>query len=182
MQTDADMGSCRESKRSTNGVTAFLIGEKGTEALISAGSRQQTKIRPPELKRPEEFDEATVSRATAESEMNGLQDGVQRVALPLQIKASSLAGYEVECDVESDAQAAIGAVTAGFSHRLMHLKKWTGIDIAWLHQVFFQGDVEGQKPLKLGKVDTSVNTSDIGTKPLSGKRLRTLAEMCGMQF
>ena len=31
---------------------------------------------------------------------------------------------EVEVDVESDAQAAIDAVKAGFSHRMMHLKKW----------------------------------------------------------
>jgi len=182
VQCDADLGSCKTSKRSTNGVTATVVGELGTRALIAAGSRQQTKLRPRTLQYPDEYDEATVARATAESELNSIQDGVQRVALPMQIKATSLLGSEIFVDVETDAQAALQAIKAGFSHRLQHLKKWVGIDIAWMHQVFFEGDVEGGKPLSLRKVDTLVNTSDIGTKPLDGRRLRLLAEMCGMRY
>ena len=55
-------------------------------------------------------------------------------------------------------------------------------DIAWLHQIFFQGDSAGRTPLNLEKVDTAVNTADCGTKPLLGPRLRMLTELCGMRF
>ena len=90
-------------------------------------------------------------------------------------------GRDVECVVRTDNSAAIDLIRAGYSRKLSYLKRWVGVDLGWLHELFYvqREDVTSWR-LKLAKVDTRFNSADVYTKPLDADRHSFMRKLLGV--
>ena len=156
VETDADHGGDKASRRSTSGVLVYLEGARSW-ALVAWQSKLQSKV----------------SRSTAEAELQASVRGLS-IGMPLKMLAESMMARDVAMESFTDPSAALANLQTGLSRELSHLQKWSAIDVAWAHEKGKDGVV------KYGKIDTDVNTSDIMTKPLKGERYKTLRTAMGL--
>jgi hypothetical protein len=142
-QVDSDHGGCMDTGRSTSGATLRIVGDAGTSCLIGWKSKRQT----------------TTAASTPDAELTAYNDGLRNLALPITGVLESLQP-KVVMDVETDNETAQAVIKSNLPKKLRYLKKTQRISIAFLHDTMA---IEGHNDRR---VDTTLNTSDLMTKPL----------------
>ena len=154
---DADHGSCPLSARSTSGMCVYLAGVGGSSALVAWGARRQT----------------CTASSTGEAEVVAANDLFKSFLFPLGALVDQVSGEEVLTAMGSDASVAISALTAGVS-TMRYLRKNHRISLAAV------SDNLKMENVKLVKVDTESNASDIFTKALAYDRFAFLRGLLGV--
>jgi hypothetical protein len=138
-RSDADHGGCKRTGRSTTGYITWLEGP-GVEAVVDWCSKRQSRA----------------AASTAEAETIATKDSWCRSLLPLAGMMEQALCNEICLVHEIDADAARSAILKGISIALKYLRKYSRISLAWLH--------DASKIIRLGRIDTDKNESDILTK------------------
>jgi hypothetical protein len=146
LYTDADLGSCRVSKKSTSGVIAG-ISAANTWAPI-AGSSGKQKV---------------VSESTPEAELVAAAKGLRMAGLPLLDLWEKILQRHVQLIAEEDNQAALDIIRHGYSSALRCMSRSHGLSLARLHQ-FYHGDKSNDGQISIQKCDTKVMRADGFTK------------------
>ena len=165
-ESDAEHGGCPETRKSLRGGVVYMNTTRGSQtvrALVGYFCNRQT----------------TIARSSCESELSALVALVQRLLIYILEFMSEFLGYDPEATVRVDNSSAIDLVRSGYSRKLAYLKRWVGIDLGWLHELFYREDSPWH--LKLEKVHTDENSSDIMTKGLLPERFQFLCGLLGMR-
>ena len=104
---DADLGGCPFTGRSTSGAVTFLIGSKGTWALVSWRSHRQ----------------GATAGSTAEAEIVSLAEAGRRDTVPITDLLEQILSRKVEAMLLTDSAAAKAAAEKGSSTTMRHLRK-----------------------------------------------------------
>jgi len=110
--------------------------------------------------------QATVALSSGEAEFQAICLGVAE-GLWFQAMIEEVLGIKMKVVVRTDSTAAMGIATRAGPGRIKHLD---------LKSLFVQ-EVVAQGKVKIEKVGTKVNTSDLGTKHLTAERMRELLEL-----
>ena len=166
-ESDAEQGGCPETRKPLRGAAVYLITEDndGNEAraLVGFFCNRQT----------------TIARSSCESELSALVALVQRLLIYLLEAMQELLGHPTPARVRVDNSSAIDLVRAGYSRKLAYLKRWVGVDLGWLHEIFYS--TNSPWLITLEKVDTLENSSDIFTKGLFPERFEYLCSLLGIR-
>jgi len=156
--TDADLGGCISSARSTSGAFAGVYGDGGTFMPIGFHSTRQR----------------VVAVSTGESETAAAHECLKKLTLPVSEILDTLLGRKIPAEILTDNVAALTAIKAGLSSTMKYISKTQKISIAWLKESTEQLGIE------VKKVDTAKNAADLFTKPLQQPRHGELSIMCGV--
>lgn len=151
---DADFAACKETRKSHAGYIVYLTAD-GLKYPLEWVSRKISHV----------------TTSTAESELSALVKGT-KAGIRLAELFRELTGTTPKVIVKCDASAVIAMVTSGYSQKLAHIGRTSGVSLAWCHQVFQKETLE--------KIDTEINTSDILTKPMDIKRHKMLCDLIGL--
>ena len=157
---DSDLAGCKLTRKSRTGVALVMIDDMGSCSYIGWSSQRQSSI----------------AHSSGESEISGLAAKVHR-AIRVQQVVEDLAGELPWCECGTDAQASKDAIAKGYSVKMCYLERYRGINIAWLNELFYGGNM---KRLTLAKRDTAVNLGDPHTKPLVGEQFRVHRHAMGV--
>ena len=154
--TDADWATDRRNSKSVSSWNLTLIGPK-TKATVNWGNRKQTFI----------------ARSTAEAETGAFVAGLVAALLPALIFIESIAAYAsvnglkgkfARCTwrpvAKCDNNAACTAMNSRLAGRLSLLSKSSRINLHWAR------DQLRRSKIRVGRVPTELNSSDLGSKAL----------------
>ena len=130
---------------------------------------------------------STTSRNTAEAELQSLDIGTFRSAVPFRHVMEQVLDRPGRILGREDNSAAFLAVRRGYSRHLAHMKKHHKLSISALHETFYgDPDVVGEEKLPkyntLVQEPTKTQRADIYTKPVSPVRHWELVTQNYMDF
>ena len=124
-------------------------------------------------------------RSTAEVESISIDRGTFVHALPLAATLETILGRSVRVICSSDNEASVSAGKKGYSRKLAYLKKYQRTSLAAIREVYV-GHKEHEEPGDLSPnvlrhINSTLNRSDLGTKPLDAVRHWTLLNRMRVQ-
>ncbi|CAE7232609.1 unnamed protein product [Symbiodinium sp. CCMP2592] len=147
--TDADWAGCRRTRKSHTSIQLYVGG-----SLLSSMVRSQRSI----------------ALSSGESEYIALVAGAaEGIYLADCVRFFVNGAYEVELRSRTDSSACKGITQRLGCGRIRHI----ACNMLWVQQCVKQGI------LKVATIPGTANPSDLGTKPLSGSRIRELLYMMG---
>jgi hypothetical protein len=148
---DADMGGCPDTKRSTTGTVAMVIGPNGSLATLDASARRQGSSAP----------------STPHAEVVAIDESLRRVHLPLLGLLEFALARPVASKMLSDATGAIAAVRRGGTKGdLQYMRIYPGVSFGFCHDFFYAEPRTDLVKDVLEHVEGSENHADMFTKAL----------------
>ena len=141
LYTDADLASCKLTKKSTTGVFLVLAGPN-TWFPLQAVSTKQTAS----------------SHSSTESELVAADHGLRREGIPMLDLLEWLEGHKVDFRQYGDNQSTCHIIRTGVNTTMRHFNRQHGIDLAFLHGHSKEG------LMQLGYCVTDRQCGDIFTK------------------
>ena len=155
--TDADHAGCPFTARSTSGTCSYLIGESGSQALVSWSSHRQ----------------GCSAASTGEAEIVAVAEACRKSTMPLAELLSQMLARDVASKLLSDSAAAVSAADKGVT-TMRYLRKNHRVSVGCVSGYVREVGIE------LIKTDGEDNVSDIFTKPLEGQRFAVLRTALGV--
>jgi hypothetical protein len=156
--SDADLGGCPLSSRSTSGGVLFITSESGACFPVDWWAKRQ----------------CATSNSTAEAETAALAKAVRDHVMPSELLLQELYDREVFAAVYDDSKACIQIARRGYSQALRHCAKTHRLNIAQLGEFF----ANGLRPLTY--IDTSLQVADVFTKGLTAPKMVTACDLLGI--
>ena len=141
LYTDADLASCRLTKKSTTGVLLVLVGPNTWFPLQGVSTKQ-----------------TAVSHSSTESELVAADHGLRREGIPMLDLLELLAGYKFPFEQYGDNQSTITIIRTGVNNTMRHFARQHGIDLEFIHSHAKSG------LMQLGYCVTDRQCGDIFTK------------------
>jgi len=155
-RADSDHSGENHSAKSTSGWCSSISGPN-TQCLLDWGSKRQT----------------VTAKSTPEAETVALADLVTRTQAPLSTIIEQIWDITIKEVVETDNDAALVAVRAGHSKKMIYLRRHHRVSLGLIH------DYVTCEFADIERVPTEFNTADLFTKPLTVERFwQLLVAMC----
>ena len=155
---DADHAGCPFTARSTSGACTFIVGPRGTRALVAWNANRQ----------------GCSAASTAEAETVAISEASRKQTLPITDLLSQVLGKQTQASLLTDSSAALAAVEKGASSTMRYLRKNQRVSLSCMKDYF---ETAGITPKKVDGLD---NVSDIFTKALEGMRFEALRLALGV--
>jgi len=157
---DGDFAGDPHTRKSTSGYVCFLKGTYGTSTLLMHGARGQT----------------AVATSPPEAETAACHTALTRAGLPVQDIFNSLYGRSFPLHCYGDSTTSQEAIRKGISMALRHMARTQAVSLAWLHELFENGDVH------MHYMNTNELCADLLTKWLSHEAHAKHCAFLGLQF
>jgi hypothetical protein len=157
--SDADLGGCPLSSRSTSGGVLFATSSSGHTCFpVDWWAKRQ----------------CATSNSTAEAETAALAKAIRDHVIPTEILLEELYNKQIFASVYDDSKACIQVAKRGYSQALRHCAKTHRINIAQLGEFFS----DGIRPLTY--VDTRLQVADVFTKGLAAPQMLAASQQLGV--
>ena len=117
-----------------------------------------------------------MATSSAASELCGIAESTVRAVHAAEAWTKIIGGWPRAWVMHSDASAAIDAIRRGWSPAFVGTRA-SGIDLAWLNQMYFTRHFPGYGLRQLHKVATTLNLADLFTKCLPREALCRLLDL-----
>jgi len=154
---DADFGGDHDDVKSTTGAILFLCGPRTRFPLMWL-SRRQT----------------STSRSTTEAEIVALAQGLFSEALPALDLWDTLLQRSIRLEIHEDNEAAIKAVSKGYSQKLRHMNRVHKINISSIHDALNNNNID------ISHCTTDEQAADIFTKALAAMKWPAALQLLGV--
>ena len=132
LQTDGSHAGCKATRRGVSGFCVRLLGENGTDVLMSWGTKRQGPI----------------FLSSGECEIFAIVYGT-REYIKIVMQLNYLLGYKgqdagtgVREKLEVDAKVALSIVKRSGSTAVRHLRRTAGISVSWIHRYWCAAERE----------------------------------------
>jgi hypothetical protein len=157
--SDADLGGCIDTKKSTLSSVSVIKGKHGTHVVLAHSAKR----------------ESCVSTGTPTSELNAAFTALKKTIMPLAGILEIIYGRAIKQHFFMDCLPAIKAIQNGYSHELRFISRSHGISLAFMHEhIHLDPNVE------LDHIESDLNIADIGTKVLEFPTFNRLCGYIGM--
>ena len=138
LYTDADLASCKLTKKSTSGVFLVLAGPNSWFPLVGVSTKQ-----------------TAMSHSSTESELVGADLGLRKEAIPMMDFLKVLnGGVDIKFDFLGDNKSSIEIIRSGKNNTMRHFNRQHGIDLSFLHEHcqagLFNPQVHRRGPFSIG--------------------------------
>lgn len=155
---DSDHAGDKTSGRSTSGYATFL-NMGSSKILLDWGCKRQT----------------ATSRSSGEAEVQAISDGLTRSCLFIMMLFEAVGVDIAQTVILTDSSAAQNGIAKCNSSAMRLMRKTHRVNLSWLKDTLENCDI------KLEKVATIDNISDVNTKALHADRFIMLKRLLGVQ-